>query len=156
MSQETKPQKPVSIAGAIIMPYMYYAGSTGSRFFIELRDNKRIMGIRCSKCNRVYVPPRSTCLGCFGKLKEWVELDSRGTLESYTFVQYPLPVHPLIAPFAYGIIKLDGADTGLTHFIGEVEPEELKIGMRVKPVFKEKREGNILDIKYFKPLYKIR
>ena len=154
MNQETKPNTPVSIPGAIIMPYRYYAGATGSKFFVELRDNKRIMGIRCPQCNRVYVPPRSTCVHCFAKLDEWIELDGRGTLESYTIVHYPLPVHPLSPPFAYGIIKLDGADTGLTHFLGEFEPEELEIGMRVKPVFKEKREGSILDIKYFKPLYK--
>jgi uncharacterized OB-fold protein len=50
------------------------------------------------------------------------------------------------------VIKLDGADTGLTHIIGEADPSEVKIGMRVEAVLKENREGNILDIKYFKPL----
>ena len=152
MNQETKPKTPVSIPGAIIMPYRYYAGAVGSKFFTELRDNKRIMGTRCPQCNRVYVPPKSTCLRCFAKSDEWIELDGRGTLESYTMVHYSLPVHPLSSPFAYGIIKLDGADTSLTHFLGELEPEDIKIGMRLKPVFKEKREGSMLDIKYFKPL----
>jgi uncharacterized OB-fold protein len=49
-------------------------------------------------------------------------------------------------------VKLDGADTGMVHFIGEVKPADIKIGMKVKAVFKDKREGNILDIKYFKPV----
>ena len=134
------------------MPYRYAAGGTASRFFIELRDNQRIMGTRCAQCNRVYVPPRATCVRCFGKLDEWVELHGQGTLQSYTTVHYSLPVHPLKPPFVYGIVLLDGADTGFTHFLGEVEPEEPRIGMRVKPIFKEQREGNILDIKYFKPI----
>jgi uncharacterized protein len=56
----------------------------------------------------------------------------------------------MIAPFAYGIIKLDGADTGLPHYLGEVEFEKIKIGMRVEPIFRKERQGTILDIKYFK------
>jgi len=152
MKSETRPKAPVSIPGAIIMPYRYAAGATASKFFIELRDNKRIMGTRCPQCNRVYVPPRSTCIRCFSKLEEWVEIDNQGTLESYTVVYYSLPVHPLQSPFAYGIIQLDGADTGLTHFLGEVKLDELKVGLRFKAVFKENRMGNILDIKYFKPI----
>jgi uncharacterized OB-fold protein len=55
-------------------------------------------------------------------------------------------------PLVYGIIQLDGADTGLVHMLGEVEPEQLRIGMRVQAVFKEERVASILDIKYFKPL----
>ncbi len=152
MSQETKPKAPVSVSGAIIMPYVYAAGATGSRFFIELRDNKKIMGTRCPQCKRTYVPPRSICASCFINVDEWVELEGSGTVESYTVVNYSLPVHPLEPPFVYGIIKLDGADTGIAHFLGEVDPKEVKIGLRVRPVFKEKGEGNILDIKYFKPI----
>jgi hypothetical protein len=55
-------------------------------------------------------------------------------------------------PLVYGIIQLDGADTGFVHMLGEIEPEQLRIGMRVQAVFKEKRKASILDIKYFKPL----
>lgn len=153
MEQETKPKAPITISGAIIIPYRYYAGAIASRFFIELRNNKRIMGTICLQCNRVYVPPRSTCFRCFNKLDEWVELNGRGTLQSYTVVHYSLPVHPLSSPFIYGVILLDGADTGLVHFLEEVEPEELKIGMRLIPVFKDQRDGDILDIRYFKPLH---
>ena len=152
MQRETKPKAPVTISGAIIMPYRYAAGATASRFLIELRDNKKIMGTRCPHCDRVYVPPRSTCFRCFNELDDWVILDGIGTLQSHTTVYYSLPVHPLDPPFTYGVVLLDGADTSLVHFLGEVKPEELKIGMRLKPVFKDQREGNILDIKYFKPV----
>jgi hypothetical protein len=55
-------------------------------------------------------------------------------------------------PIIYGIIRLDGADTGLVHMLGEVDLEQVKVGMRLQAVFKEKRVASVLDIKYFKPL----
>jgi hypothetical protein len=55
-------------------------------------------------------------------------------------------------PFAYAVIRLDGADTGLVHLLGEVKPEEIREGMRLKAVFAEERTGKMLDVKYFKPV----
>ncbi len=133
-------------------PYEHATGPVGTRFFTELRDNQKILGMKCSGCNIVYMPPRSTCPRCFAKLEEWVELGDEGTLLTYTVVRYHEPTHPTDAPFAYGIIKLDGADTGIGHLLGEVDLKNISIGMRVKAVFKEEREGNLLDIKYFKPI----
>jgi len=49
-----------------------------------------------------------------------------------------------------GLIRLDGADTSLMHFIGETERGALRIGLRVAAVFAEARSGSILDIAYFK------
>ena len=132
--------------------YTRYAGRTGSRFLIELRDNKKIMGTKCPACGRVYVPARSLCYVCFKPMDQWVEVSHEGTLMSYTMVYQSEPSYPVKTPFAYGIIKLDGADTGFAHIIGEVAPKDLKIGMRVKAVFKDKRVGSILDISHFKPV----
>jgi len=140
--------------GKIHIPNTYSAGAVGSRFLIELRDNERIMGTRCPACNLVYVPARSVCRDCFGMLSEWVEVGRRGTLLTYAVAYQPNPVQPWEPPVAYGIVQLDGADTGFVHMLGEVDPEQLKVGMKVKAVFKVKKErqASILDIKYFKPL----
>ena len=139
--------------GRISVPCLWAAGTVASKFFVALRDDKKIYGIRCPKCNRVLVPPKKVCSRCFTELKEWVEVSDEGILETFTIVRYSEPsLHPVKAPFAYGIIKLDGADTGIVHLIGEADFEQLKEGMRMKAVFKEKREGNYLDIKYFKPI----
>ena len=140
--------------GQIYIPNTYSAGAVGSRFLIELRDNKKIMGTRCPTCNLVYVPARSVCRDCFGELSEWVEVSQKGTLLTYTVTYQSNPVQPVSTPIVYGIVQLDGADTGFVHMLGEVDPEKLKVGTKVKAVFKVKKErqGNILDIKYFKPL----
>jgi uncharacterized OB-fold protein len=140
--------------GRIIMDYKHAAGKAASKFLTELRDNKRLLAIKCPVCQKVYMPPRLTCKTCFANMSEWIELEGSGTVLTYTIVNYAEPVHPVEAPVIYGIIQLDGADTGFVHFLNEVEPEELRVGLRVKPVFKEKREGNILDIRYFKPISK--
>lgn len=138
--------------GQIYIPNTYSAGAIGSRFLIALRDKKRIMGTRCATCNRVYVPARSICKDCYGQLDELVEVSDKGTLLTYTVCNQPNPVQPVESPVVYGIIQLDGADTGFVHMLGEIDPEQIRIGMRVQAVFKDEREASILDIKYFKPL----
>ena len=61
------------------------------------------------------------------------------------------------------VIMLDGAAElsetsvimgGIMHLLGEVDEKTVKIGMRVKAVWKpeEEREGAITDILYFKPI----
>lgn len=141
----------IKISGSIEIGYEWSAGVAGSRFFQELRDNKRIMGTRCPKCGRVLVPPRIFCEECFVDTEEWVEVSSQGELLTFGESYLGTDGSKLQEPWILGIIRLDGADGGLIHYLGEAKPEELKIGIRMEAVFNEKRNGNILDIKYFKP-----
>jgi len=154
MAYKVKESERFVFPGKIDIPNAYSAGAVGSRFLIELRDNKKIMGMKCPTCNQVYVPPRSTCKYCFGKLSELVEVSNKGTLLTYAVAHQSTPVQPVKPPIMYGIVQLDGADTGFAHMLGEVDPTQLKVGMKVKAVFKVKKErvASILDIKYFKPL----
>lgn len=139
--------------GFIKMPYNWSVGETGSRFFTELRDHKRIWGTKCTECGKVFIPPRRNCGVCMTRNMEWMELEPEGRLVTYTIVYYDSPVLPQTdRPVMYGLIKLDGADTSLLHLLGEVRPEDVLSGMRVEAVFGEKANGNIHDIAYFKPV----
>ena len=138
--------------GRIKVPYTWSVGEAGSRFFVELRDHQKIWGTRCPACKRVLVPARKLCGQCFCQTNEWVEVSDQGTVQTFTVVRYPSEVQPQKPPFGYGIIKLDGAGTGMTHLLSGSDPANWRIGMRVQAVFKEKRAGNILDIAYFRPL----
>jgi len=151
---EANESAPLEVDQHITAHSRYYAGTIGSLFYTTLRDKKRILGIRCTTCDRVLWPPRQTCGRCFSQLSEndLVEIGPNGTLETFTTVSYSEPVHPAPAPLIYGIIKLDGADTGITHLIGGVPFDALHVGMRMKPVFSEERHGDILDIRWFCPL----
>lgn len=145
---------PHIVPGRLYVPYFNYYGALGSEFCRRLRDNKKITGVKCSQCRKVYVPPRSVCATCFNNLSELVEVSSKGTLLTYTVIHYTYSPNyqPADVPYACGIIQLDGADTGLCHLLGEVDLDKITIGIRVEAVFKDKGEGNILDIQYFRPV----
>ena len=142
----------IIVESKLDIPYSYYAGPIASRFYDALEKERKILGIRCGSCNRVYMPPRATCGSCFKEMTEWVELKDEGEVVNFTIVHYEEPIHPVKAPFAYALIRLDGADTAFIHLLGEGELNRIRIGMRVKAVFSDKNPGNILDIDHFRPV----
>jgi len=137
-------------------PYHYSCGRLGSFFFKALRDEQKIYGRKCSKCGHVYIPPRPVCGPCFALTSEWVEIGPQGVLECYTVVYFtfldPMTGKKRPVPYGYGLIKLDGADSRLQHFLSESDRQKLRPGMRVEAVFQEKREGALTDIKWFRPV----
>jgi hypothetical protein len=133
--------------------YIYTLGIAGERFFTEIKENGRILGAKCKRCNNIFVPPRLYCEKCFNKLTEWVNVGTKGVVYTFTMSYVDINGAKLTKPVIYALIKFDGAEGGLIHKLGEVEPHEVKIGMHVEAVFKPQTErtGNINDIKYFKP-----
>ncbi|MBI9087176.1 MAG: Zn-ribbon domain-containing OB-fold protein [Desulfobacterales bacterium] len=136
----------------INVPYSWWAGDTASRFFVALRDQKKIMGTRCEACNRTFVPPRKTCPVCFGENSSWVEVSCDGVVESYTVARRQLAALPRKVPVIFGLIRLDGADTAILHYLDGVAPEDIRMGMRVTACFSAAPTGQITDITHFKPL----
>lgn len=140
------------VEGKLALPYQYFAGAVGSRFLIALRDEKKILGQRCPKCNKVTIPPRATCERCFADISEnWVELGPVGEITGFTVVHHPESHYPLPTPFVLALIKLEGADTPFVHLVADLPPEAVKIGLKVKAVFAEERIGSLLDIRHFAP-----
>ncbi|MGO9136072.1 MAG: Zn-ribbon domain-containing OB-fold protein [Syntrophales bacterium] len=137
------------------MPYEWSIGIYGSRFFQEIKENRRFVGIRCNGCGSVYVPPRRVCGPCFEELIELVTLSDAGVITAFSVVNYPF-IDPNTGsqrpiPYTYGYIRIDGADNIFSHIINETDLNKIKVGMKVRAVFKNKEdmEGNIQDIKYF-------
>ncbi|MDT8273815.1 MAG: Zn-ribbon domain-containing OB-fold protein [Desulfomonilia bacterium] len=145
--------EPMVHESRINVPYHWWAGDTASRFFVELRDKQKILGTRCSQCEKVFVPPRKTCPTCFTPNEEWKEVASKGTLISYTVVRRHLASLPKKPPIIYGLVKLDGADTALLHILEEINPEDVQIGMKVQAKFSSQRKGTMFDIEYFRPVH---
>lgn len=141
------------IPGKMALPNQYFAGRIGSKFIIALRDDHRILGVRCPKCDKVYVPPREHCekdLTWLGD--QWVELGDQGVVTNYTVIHYNDKHLPKKAPYILALIKLDGADTPLAHIIEGIEPENMEIGLRVKAVYADKTTNTILDLSHFEPI----
>ena len=134
------------------LPYQYFAGTVGSKFLVELRDEKKILGMKCEKCNKVFIPPRATCERCFSDLKDnWVEISDTGVVTGFTVIRYKEPYQPKEPPYVLALIKLDGADTPLAHLLECGDAANATVGMKVKAVFAEERIGSVLDISHFEP-----
>lgn len=129
--------------------YVYTSGVAGDKFFNELKNGK-ILGTHCEKCGKVYVPPRMYCEECFVELDDWVTIENTGVVDTFTVAHVDRDENPLDEPEVWGVIHMEGTDGGFVHKLN-VSPDDIKIGMSVKAVFKSKkdREGRITDIKYF-------
>jgi len=154
MSDQFQGIEPMVYKSKINVPYSWWAGNTGTRFFVSLRDEKKITATKCGSCGKVFIPPRKICPACFTENTQWVNVSNEGTVISYTIARRQFASIPRDKkmPVIWGLIKLDGADTALLHYLDDVRPEDVKIGMRVKAVFAESRKGVIRDISHFKPV----
>lgn len=136
----------------ISVPYQWWAGETASKFFITLRDEKKILGTQCPQCSKVFCPPKKTCPYCYVDTNKWKEVGPKGKVITYTVVYKQLAALKKNVPVAFGLIQLDGADNAMLHYIGETEPKNLAIGMIVEAVFAEEKSATIQAISHFRPV----
>ncbi len=115
-----------------------------------------ILGSHCTHCRKTVVPPRIVCEWCFNPMDRYVPLEDTGTVNTFSLCYVTWDVQRIKDPEIPAVIDIDGASPhhGILHKLGEVDPEEINIGMRVKAVWKPDtdREGAITDILYFKPI----
>ena len=127
-----------------------YTRSTGpvvGRFLTELRDRK-IVGIKGSD-GRVIVPPMEYDPVTAEELSEFVEVGQQGEIVSFAWVKEPREAHPFDQPFAWAMIKLDGADVAMIHCVSAAAESDIATGARVQAVWAEQTVGFITDIRCF-------
>jgi uncharacterized OB-fold protein len=123
-----------------------YQRSTGpviGRFLGALRD-RRIEGVRTAG-GRVLCPPVEYDPETGEATGELVEVGPAGTVMTWAWVSQPRRFHPLDRPFAWALIKLDGADTALLHAVDG----EVTTGARVTARWRDQRIGSIRDLECF-------
>lgn len=138
------------IRDRIAINYKYSLGGQ-SKFFIEVMNNKKILGTKCTKCGKTWMPPRINCSDCY-EPAEWIEMKQIGTIQVSTIVWYTTSAFIKAIPYAIGYIKLDGAQTAFLQgiFSENLVPSKVKKGSRVKAVFLKEREGKMTDF-FFVP-----
>jgi uncharacterized OB-fold protein len=135
-----------------------FAWDTGVAIGAYLASLKKgiIMGSLCNTCRKIVVPPRTVCEQCFHPMNEFVPLKDTGVVNTFSLCYVTWDVQRIKEPEIPAVIDIDGASPlhGIMHMLGDVDPQQVKIGMRVKAVWKpaEERQGAITDILYFKPL----
>ncbi len=81
-----------------------------------------------------------------------VEVGTRGVVETWTWVTAPRELHPIQHPFAYAMIRLDGANTAMLHVVDTGgDADAMTTGMRVAVRWADERGTGITDIACFVP-----
>lgn len=140
-----------TVLSASLSPAFDYTRSTGpvlGAFFTGLRDG-RLMGNRDSR-GAVHVPPVEFDPYTRHALSELVEIGSGSGIEGvvvvWTWVSHPTDVHQHDAPFAWVLVRFDGADTAVLLPLAADGPDAVSTGMRVRLTWSAERTGSIHDI----------
>ena len=129
--------------------YRRSVGPVLGRFFGELRE-RRIVGIRRLD-GAVLVPPTEADPESGETLRDFAPVGPSGVVTTWAWVYEPSAKHPLDRPFAWALIRPDGADSALLHAVDAGRESAMSTGMRVRPRWRRETEGSILDIECFEP-----
>jgi uncharacterized OB-fold protein len=140
------------IVTPVSLDYHYAASPEESSFFRGLAEG-RILGQRCPKCRKVYVPPRGACPTDGVPTAEEIELSHVGTVTTFCVVNVPFLGQKIKPPYVSAYVLLDGADIALQHLILDIPADEVRMGMRVEAVWKPRDEWgtSIENISHFAP-----
>src|SRR5215472_297847 len=129
--------------------YTRSLGPTLSQFMTALAQ-RRILGSRGAD-GRVHAPPFEYDPVTFAPPAELVEVGPEGTVTTWSWAGEPLEGQPLAHPFAWALIRLDGADTAMLHAVDAGSAAAMRTGLRVRARWAESTAGTIRDIACFEP-----
>ncbi len=147
------PKEPVKYVDSHVrLPYHYVAGDYRARQLRAFKD-KKILGSKCSKTGKVFIPPIANSPESFAPCTEFVALEGRGVVTTFCIVNIPVIGRDLQLPYVAASVALDGAAISIFALIQECKPEEARMGMRVEAVWKPdgERTGSFDDVLYFRP-----
>ena len=128
-------------------PYRRSVGPVIGAFLTGLRDRK-VVGVRTAG-GRVLVPPFEYDPETGEAASDLVDVASEGVVERAAWVTKPMRTHPLDRPFAWALVKLDGADTPLLHALDCGAADAAPAGTRVRIRWSAETTGHLSDIECF-------
>jgi uncharacterized protein len=141
--------KPLAAKHVLEFDYTRSLGPTLAAFFQGLKDHK-IVGAR-TQDGRVIVPPTPHDPDTGEDIAELVDLPDTGVVTTWAWVSKPRSKHPLQRPFAWALVKIDGADTAMLHAVDAADESKMSTGMAVKARWVAEAQGSILDLECFEP-----
>ncbi len=121
------------------------------RFWREIRQRYKGIGVECGNCGRVFFPPRSICPDCrresLGKMNER-EIVGKGKVITYTEVHEPMPDFRMQAPYTMVMVEMDEG-VRMTGQLVDFEPEKVGYGMEVEAVLRKLGEESPSGIIYY-------
>lgn len=139
------------------MPASWYLSSYKFKFnithmqpFLDKLKEKKLVGLECSACNRVFFPPRLVCGNCLVKPDRWVDLRETARVATYTITYIKDPETSDVLERPVVCIRQDGSDT--THLVQlnpDIDFKDTYVGMPVKVHWAENTIGGLMDIEYY-------
>ncbi len=118
-----------------------------SRPFWDALARHRIVVQYSPSLGRYVFYPRTLAPGSLADDLEWREIDGRGTLYTYTVARRPTgPPWADAVPQLLAVVQWDAGPRISTELV-EVDPGDIRIGMRVRPVFYD-LDGGITLLRY--------
>ncbi|OGP57619.1 MAG: hypothetical protein A2V67_09360 [Deltaproteobacteria bacterium RBG_13_61_14] len=141
-----------SVKGAWDVKYRWtFRQDLMDRYVAGLKE-KKLWGTKCHRCGRVYVPPKDICGKCFEEIDEnWVEVKDRAELVTYTVGYTSITGQPYPEPQITGTVRFEGSDSWALGPIRGLKPEDIKVGMKLKVVWREETKGQLSDIEHYAP-----
>ncbi|MFN2562951.1 MAG: Zn-ribbon domain-containing OB-fold protein [Jatrophihabitans sp.] len=139
--------EPLSAPIELQFDYTRSLGPTLGGFLTGLA-RRQVRGVRTAD-GTVIVPPLEYDPKTHQALTDFVDVSDRGEVLTWSWAAEPLPGQPLDRPFAWALVKLDGADTGLLHALDVPSPDAVHTGMRVQARWAAQPVGHIRDIVCF-------
>jgi uncharacterized OB-fold protein len=147
-----QPEPITMITTPVRLHYEHTVSPGESRFLRALADG-RLVAERCPACGKVYIPPRGACPTDGVPTADEVELPDHGIVTTFCVVNVPYPGQRVAPPYVAAAVLLDGADIPLAHLILGCEPDEVRMGLRVRAAWKPREEwGTTMEnIDHFRP-----
>lgn len=114
----------------------------------EFLNEEKLMGSKCKKCGALYLPPRPICTKCYSMDMEWVEMNGRGRLATYTYIYVGPPFmveegHDRKHPYCVGVVEMEEGVRAVARIEGIdlTNPESPEINMPLKVKYLHRGEG---------------
>ena len=150
-SETTGPE--VAMITTPVRLHYEHTASRGESSYLRALQAGRLLGQRCPVCGKVYIPPRGACPTDGVPTTDEVELPDVGTVTTFCVVNVPYPGQRVTPPYVTAAVLLDGADIAFQHLVLGCEPGEVRMGMRVRAVWKPRDEWGTTpeNIDHFRP-----
>ncbi|WP_174566817.1 OB-fold nucleic acid binding domain-containing protein [Nocardia crassostreae] len=121
--------------------------------FLKALVEGRLLGARAGNDGKVYFPPRGADPRTGAPTEDYVELPDTGIVTTFCIVNVPFQGQRIKPPYVAAYILLDGADIPFLHLVLGLEATDVRMGMRVKAVWKPREEWDygLDNILHFEP-----
>ena len=111
-------------------------GFNAASYFAYLKDEKKLMGVKCRSCGKLSAVPRPVCASCHSGDMEWHEFSGKATLGTFTCISI-VPVYMEKRgygrdnPYCTGVVNLEEGPRVSALIVGVDgnNPQDIKTGM---------------------------